>query len=207
MRFIVVRHAESQGNRDGIIQGQLDSPVTADGHRQIAALMATLKDCAFSHIVSSPAGRAMTTAQALAAHCHCTVSSDDRLCEQHFGCYQGQPYHQVFSCDPDGVKRIFTGVPTAAAPQGESAMQVVQRLLSFFGEYALGESATVGVVTHSHALQSLIWHLQGANPREETGKYGHLNCGYSIIDATDGELALQHWGIATHLRALRQSPI
>lgn len=207
MRFIVVRHAESQGNRDGIIQGQLDSPVTAEGHRQLAALMGVLKHCQLSQIISSPSGRAMTTAQALAAYCHCDVSSDVRLYEQHFGCYQGQPYHQALSRDPAGFAQIFSGVPSAIAPQGESPMQVVQRLMSFFGSFSPYHRGTVGVVTHGHALQALIWQLQGANPREETSKYSHLSCSYSIVETTASGLMLQHWGIATHLLALRQAPI
>ncbi|CAI0978626.1 Phosphoglyceromutase [Serratia rubidaea] len=207
MRFIVIRHAESQGNREGIIQGQHDSPVTADGYRQIAALMAALKDTTLTQIFSSPSGRAMTTAQALAAHCKCVVRSDERLYEQHFGCYQGQSYHQAISSNPGGFARIFAGEPTATAPQGESALQVVQRLMSFFRSFPAGSCGTAGVVTHGHAIQALIWQLQGANPGEETSKYSHLSGSYSIIDAGNQGLTLQHWGIASHLRALRRSPI
>ncbi|WP_431224260.1 histidine phosphatase family protein [Serratia sp. L9] len=161
MRFIVIRHAESQWNREGIIQGQLDSPVTPQGHRQIAALMVALKEMPFSQIFSSPSGRAMTTAQALASQGQCALSSDVRLHEQHFGCLQGQPYHQAMRSHPDIIPRIFAGEPAASAPEGESAFDVAQRLSAFFLSFPSSLRGTFGVVTHGHALQALIWQLKG----------------------------------------------
>lgn len=207
MRFIVIRHAESQWNREGIIQGQFDSPVTSHGHRQIAALMAALKDIPFTQFFSSPSGRAMTTAQALAAHCQCEVSSDARLHEQHFGYLQGQPYHQAMRNHRDTFTRIFAGDPTAAAPEGESAMDVARRMSAFFLGFSPFQRGTFGVVTHGHALQALIWQLKGGDWMEDISKYNHPSCGYSVIEVNHGRLQLQSWGIATHLRALHPAPI
>ncbi|AHG22782.1 alpha-ribazole phosphatase [Chania multitudinisentens RB-25] len=207
MRFIVIRHAESEWNREGIIQGQFDSPVTPQGHRQIAALMAALKETPFTKFFSSPSGRAMTTAQALATHCQCEVSSDIRLYEQHFGCLQGQPYHQAMRNHHDTFSRLFAGEPAASAPEGESAMEVAQRMSAFFLGFPPTLRGTFGVVTHGHALQALIWQLKGGDGMEDTSKYGHPSCGYSVIEADNGRLQLQSWGIATHLRSLHLSPI
>lgn len=207
MRFIVIRHAESQWNREGIIQGQLDSPITSQGHRQIAALMVALKETPFSQIFSSPSGRAMTTAQALATHSQCAVSSDVRLHEQHFGCLQGQSYHQAMRSHHDIVSRIFAGEPAVSAPQGESACAVAQRMLDFFLSFPSSLRSTFGVVTHGHALQSLIWQLKGGEWLDDTSRYDHPNCGYSVIEVENGRLQLQSWGVATHLRALHPAPI
>jgi probable phosphoglycerate mutase len=207
MRFIVVRHAESQWNQEGIIQGQLDSPVTANGHRQIAALMAVLKNTPVTQVISSPSGRAMTTAQSLAAHCRCSLSSDPRLYEQHFGDLQGLPYHQVMNNEFDEPSRALSGDPTTVLPGGESVTEVVERMLSFFDSFSNAESGTLAVVTHAHALQALIWQLQGANQREDTSRYHHLSCSYSVIEVGHQGLQLQTWGVATHLRSLHHAPI
>lgn len=207
MRFIVIRHAESQWNREGIIQGQLDSPVTQQGHRQIAALMVALKETSFSQIFSSPSGRAMTTAQALASQGQCALSSDVRLHEQHFGCLQGQPYHQAMRSHPDIIPRIFAGEPAASAPEGESAFDVAQRLSAFFLSFPSSLRGTFGVVTHGHALQALIWQLKGGDWMDDTSRYDHPNCGYSVLELGNGRLQLQSWGVATHLRALQPAPI
>ncbi|TQI78157.1 putative phosphoglycerate mutase [Serratia fonticola] len=207
MRFIVIRHAESQWNREGIIQGQLDSPVTHHGQRQIAALMVALKDTPFSQIFSSPSGRAMTTAQALATLNQCTVSSDARLHERHFGCLQGLPYHQAMRSHRELTSRIFAGEPTASAPEGESAHDVAQRMSAFFLSFPPSLRGTFGVVTHGHALQALIWQLQGGDWMDDTSRYDHPNCSYSVIEVGNGRLQLQNWGVATHLRALHPAPI
>lgn len=207
MRFIVIRHAESQWNREGIIQGQLDSPLTEQGHQQIAALMVALKGIPFSQIFSSPSGRAMATAQALATQCQCAVSSDARLHEQHFGCLQGQPYHQVMRTHHTTISRIFAGDPTVTVPEGESVLEVAQRMSAFFLSFPPTLRATFGVVTHGHALQALIWQLSGGDSLDDTSRYGHPNCGYSVLGVENGRLQLQHWGIATHLQALHLAPI
>ncbi len=207
MRFIVIRHAESQWNREGIIQGQLDSPITQQGQQQIAALIVALKEMPFSQIFSSPSGRAMTTAQALATHCQCMVSSDTRLHEQHFGCLQGLPYHQAMRSHHDIISRIFAGEPAASVPEGESAFDVAQRMLAFFLSFPSSLRGTFGVVTHGHALQALVWQLKGGDWMDDASRYDHPNCGYSVIEVGNGRLQLQSWGVATHLRALHPAPI
>lgn len=149
----------------------------------------------------------MTTAQALATHNQCAVSSDVRLIEQHFGRLQGQPYHQAMRNHHDTISRIFAGEPAASAPEGESAFDVAQRMLAFFLSFPPTTRGTFGVVTHGHALQALIWRLKGGDWMDDTSRYGHPNCGYSVIEVGNGQLQLQSWGVATHLRALQPAPI
>lgn len=43
MRVWVVRHGETQANRDGIIQGQMDVPLNEEGLRQAEIVAQALK--------------------------------------------------------------------------------------------------------------------------------------------------------------------
>jgi probable phosphoglycerate mutase len=60
MKVILVRHAQTQWNRAGMIQGQQDSPITERGERETAALLAALKDEGYAAecVFSSPLARA-----------------------------------------------------------------------------------------------------------------------------------------------------
>ncbi|SQA99864.1 Phosphoglyceromutase [Cedecea neteri] len=89
MRAILVRHGESEGNQQGIIQGRLDSQLTARGLRQSFALAAALADLTVAHIYTSPALRAQGTANVLASKLGSRISVDERLQERDFGRLQG----------------------------------------------------------------------------------------------------------------------
>jgi len=95
VRFIVVRHAESVWNQQGILQGQLESPTSARGLRQIDALLGALKDYTFSAVISSPSQRALTTARAIAQHHSAPLHLDSRLHEQHLGRFQALTATQI----------------------------------------------------------------------------------------------------------------
>ncbi|KAB5495156.1 histidine phosphatase family protein [Serratia sp. RJAL6] len=200
MRFIVLRHAESEWNRSGIIQGRSDSPLTEEGRRQIAGLGARLQMLSVTLLISSPAGRAFTTAETLAERCGCTVQMDERLQEQDFGRLEGLSYAQAMRDYPEATQCLFAGKAEASAPGGENAYEVAWRLMACLSDLAVdGQNQTLGVVTHGHALQALIWWLKGADPQEDLRRYGHRNCGYAMLDVTASGFNLLNWGVATHL--------
>ncbi|MDC9622087.1 histidine phosphatase family protein [Xenorhabdus sp. XENO-7] len=200
MRIIAVRHAETQWNLDRIIQGHLDSPVTEKGFRQIASLLKEIKNFPITRVISSPAGRACTTAQILATHFGCQLETDENLHEQNFGLLEGLSFEQAQNCYPAITSRLFTGEPTIAAPEGESAIQVVQRIMAYLQRLAVNNhDKTLCLVTHGLTLQALIWILKGGKLQEETRQYAHQNCSYSVIDITEEYIEVVNWGIATHL--------
>ncbi|MFS7163112.1 histidine phosphatase family protein [Serratia proteamaculans] len=200
MRFIVLRHAESQWNREGIIQGRRDSPLTPAGHRQITALWLALQAMPISWVISSPAGRACATAQILAAQFNCPCRTDERLQEQSFGMLEGLSHAQALRDYPDAARRIFSGESEAWAPGGESTPEVAWRMAScLLSLSADHHNQTCCLVTHGHALQALIWKLKGEYPQDDLRQYSHHNCGYAIIDVNDGSFELVTWGVATRL--------
>jgi len=200
MRFIIARHAQSQGNDDGTIQGQLDSPLTETGYRQIAALLLALSDFPITQIFSSPQGRAFNTARKIAEHFHCPLTGDKRLSEQNFGLLQGQSHTQALCSYREESTAIFSGDAMATAPNGESACDAGKRMLDFLESTALSNNeVTVGVVTHDHVLQALIWMLKGSQQAVDIRQYSHGNCHFAIIDADNGELKITRWGVGTHL--------
>ncbi|WP_446471187.1 histidine phosphatase family protein [Xenorhabdus stockiae] len=200
MRIIAIRHAETQWNIERILQGRLDSPVTENGFRQINSLLSAIKDFPISKVISSSSGRACTTGQVLADYFGCGMEINENLCEQNFGILEGLPFEQADYHYPDITSRLFAGDPTVTIPEGESTIEVAQRAISYIQNLATSNSNdTVCLVTHGRTLQSLLWQLKGGNLQEETTRYSHQNCSYSVIDVKNERIHVVRWGVATHL--------
>src|SRR5207247_1666190 len=67
MRLLLIRHAESQGNFERRLQGRREFPLTERGLAQAQALAERLVSLPLSAVYSSPVGRAIQTAEVLAA--------------------------------------------------------------------------------------------------------------------------------------------
>lgn len=91
MQVILVRHAETEWNIKGIIQGQSDSALTPRGERQTSALLAAFaaSDYRVDCVYTSPLGRAWQMGQRLADRFRCPLIAEPALKEQAFGQFEG----------------------------------------------------------------------------------------------------------------------
>lgn len=81
----LARHGETEWNRRGRRQGQLDSPLTVRGKSQADAVAGVLEGCRVDAIFHSPLGRAAQTAQIIATRLHATPTELTELAEVHHG--------------------------------------------------------------------------------------------------------------------------
>jgi len=91
----LVRHGQTEFNRERRIQGHVDSPLTELGVRQAHAVGRLLRDLIREpmgwRIVSSPLGRAHATAQIVAGKLGgLPVELDERLKEMSWGAHDGR---------------------------------------------------------------------------------------------------------------------
>lgn len=95
MTLHLVRHGESTGNRDGVIQGTRDVPLTEHGRAQAQAVAQRLGAWPVRRVYTSPLRRARDTAQAIGAALgvECDVVAD--LSEYRFGAAEGLPWAEV----------------------------------------------------------------------------------------------------------------
>jgi broad specificity phosphatase PhoE len=66
--LFLVRHGQSEWNRDGRFQGQGDSPLTALGHAQVCRVAQRLQSEPVAALYSSDLGRAWQTAEIIVQH-------------------------------------------------------------------------------------------------------------------------------------------
>ncbi|VTM95248.1 Alpha-ribazole phosphatase [Raoultella planticola] len=198
MKILLVRHGETEWNGVNRLQGHLDSPVTARGHRQIATLIRALDGEKIDRVVSSPAGRAVAAATPIAAHFACPIRFDARLIERGFGPLEGTVYSQLNDEQRRLFDAIYSGDPHVTPPHGESLAAAVARTTAALLEAGEAGDRCVCVVSHGQVMQAVISTLDG-HGAENFPRYAHLNGSYSVLERAEGRLSLVKWGIATHL--------
>lgn len=149
-----VRHGQTHWNRDQRLQGQLDSPLTLKGIRQVVAYgqyLAKELDGRKPVLWASPLGRAVQSAGIVAEHLHIAyddIRFDGRLRERNQGVFDGLTRDEIAAQGgPSGADRKSW---TYAAPGGESFEQVFMRAQEFLHSVAdesLGVIVAHGVVS------------------------------------------------------------
>lgn len=200
MKVILVRHAQTQWNRAGVIQGQQDSPITERGERETAALLAALEDEGYTAecVFSSPLARARSMGEKLAALFQAPLVIDAALMEQSFGRYEGLST-QKLQAEADA---LFAHDATFSPPGGESLVQAVQRMLAFLQlQHTRAAHKAFCVVCHGHVTQGLLARLKEGN-LENFAHYAQPNASYAVLEMSQEKCEVLRWGVATHLRTL-----
>lgn len=156
MRFLIVRHGESEWNRIHRYQGQQDSPLSELGRTQAELLGERLKQEQIDAIYTSRLQRAAFTAQAIAAH-HPNVPYHQHpaLLEIHHGEWEGKDAEEVTRQFAAGLQEWKRYPTRSQMPGGESFSNILKRVLDF-RDYALREHANQTLVISTHDVVAKI---------------------------------------------------
>lgn len=113
--LILARHGETVANRQGIVLGRQDSPLTPDGELMVRNLARLLPASPSGLIASSPLGRAVTSARIFALHTGWPVRIVDELAEISAGLWEGHPRREIMP-DRTYLRSSWDETP----PDGES---------------------------------------------------------------------------------------
>lgn len=155
--FYFVRHGETRWNYEGRWQGWQDSPLTEKGQEQARAVAERLRNVGATHLVSSDAGRALQTAQAIAAVTGLTPEPTDALRERFYGEYEGMTSDEIEGKFPgtryaEGRDRRDTWRPIG----GETLVEVSNRVRAFVRQAAQSfPGEKIIAVTHAGVLRVL----------------------------------------------------
>jgi probable phosphoglycerate mutase len=158
VKAILIRHCETDHNRDGLVQGRSDPPLNEVGQLQAARLAARFRDLPFDAIFSSPLRRAVETAGTMAVAQGKPVEVVPDLVELDVGQMDGLTGAEMRERYPSFMSSWLAGPQsTVRLPGGESLEEVQERAWSFLEALrGRGEFETVACVTHYFVLLSLI---------------------------------------------------
>jgi len=178
----LIRHAESTGNRDGVLQGQADLPLSSLGHRQARALADRLlkahRRTAFSAVISSDLMRTRETADSIAMALNMRVDLDRRLREIDIGAWAGLNPEQIATQFPEEWALWQSRDAHMRRGGGESYHDAHDRFAPALTEIAaLHPGSRVLVVTHGGVLRAYLAGLMGL----PLGRIWHLSIGNTAI--------------------------
>lgn len=197
-RVIVWRHGQTEHNRGGIYQGQLDAALSDTGHEQAAAAAGPLAARGPSRIVSSDLARASDTAAALAARTGLRVEHDPRLREIHVGRWAGLRHAEVVERYPEVVAALDRGEDPPRGETGESVADVQVRARAAFDDLvaALGEGETAVLTTHGVASRALVAGVVGLTYRQSwLALVGLHNCHWAELVEHRTGWRLESWNV------------
>jgi probable phosphoglycerate mutase len=157
--LIVIRHGETEWSRSGRHTGRTDIPLTSRGEQAAAALALALARRDIAAVFTSPAGRAVRTAE-LAGLARpdvpWQVKVDPDLQEWDYGGYEGRTTPDIRKERPgwylwrDGV------IPGDAQHPGETVQHVGERVDAVLDRARpLLTEGDVALVAHGHSLRIL----------------------------------------------------
>ena len=133
MYLYIMRHGETEWNRERKIQGSADIALTPLGETLAAETRDGFAEdgIRFQRIYTSPLQRAVRTAEIIDERQHAGLRVDPRIREMSFGKYEGTPFNTDSSID-ENIRNCFT-VPSLYRPDptGESFEELYVRVKDF----------------------------------------------------------------------------
>jgi alpha-ribazole phosphatase len=186
--LLLVRHGETDWNRDGRWQGQTDTELNERGRGQARALAAELDGEPIAAAYASDLARAQQTAELIATPRGLGVRTDPRLRELHFGGWEGLTTAEIEERYPDQVARWRADDGSHAFAGGETYVQMGERVVQALSEIAAAHpSETVLVVLHGGPMRGLLAHAAGLSYGEQRRLRSQFaNCDVVRVDVQDG---------------------
>ena len=162
MRLILVRHGETDLNRDRRVLGQGPEPLNETGLAQARSVAQTLaRENAFA-LYSSPVKRTMQTAEAISKHRSTPVTQDQGLAEIEAGEMEGVEGRKLDDMFPEVMAQWRSDPESTRMPGGESLGQVQDRAWRAVGKIVESHpDGTAVVVSHNFPIQTIVCSVLG----------------------------------------------
>lgn len=204
-RILLIRHGETDWNREKRIQGQLpEAPgLNETGRAQALSIGKRMGAENVAVLYSSPAKRARETASLAWKG---DIRFVPELAERTYGELEGRRWDEVKAARPDLYQAYEEQRRLPGVQGGEMLEAVGERALAAFGEIVRKEHAgTVAVITHGIVIKTILAALLGA-PAEAAAKIKVSNGSISAIeyDAKTGKVNIVGVNDTRHLKGEMQ---
>ena len=160
--MLLLRHAETDWNRERRFQGWRDVPLSASGREQARSAARLLAATPLTAVWSSPLARARETAALIAAPHTLPVRESDAFKEMGFGTWEGLTREEVQARFPDALAAWAARPHEARWPGAESLAAVRARALGGLEELRQAHKGqTVCLVSHGITSRVLILEALG----------------------------------------------
>jgi len=162
-RIILVRHGETNWNKEGRFQGQIDIPLNDNGKKQARNASEYLKGIKFNKAYSSSMIRPFETAKIILKNTNLKINKIDELVEISHGLWEGKLEEDIKGKWPKLLEDWHKRPETVIMPEGESIIDVSKRSISAWEnicESQENDDITL-LVAHDAVNKTIICHILG----------------------------------------------
>lgn len=207
MIIYVIRHGETEANKEGRLQGWTDIPLNAKGIELAEETGRGMKGIHFDRCYSSPLIRARQTAELVlkeSGNPDVPIVTDERLKEIHMGVWEGKPFRTgpEQTIMPEAKQFLSDPFSFPGFPGGENAQDVCGRTQEFLKELveeagrkeAEGkdcgkENETVLIAIHGFAMRAMLNFLY-EDPSDFWQQHVPFNCEVNILETSGDKLQI-----------------
>ena len=182
-RVILIRHGETNWNKEGRFQGQIDIPLNEKGKEQASKASKYLEDIEFTKAISSSMKRPYETAKIILKNNNIQIKKIDSLIEISHGLWEGKLEEEIKRTWPEMLKDWHERPESVTMPEGESIKQVSDRAISAWDLICNSQQKndTTLLVAHDAVNKTLICHILGLS-YSDIWMIKQGNGGITVID-------------------------
>ena len=198
----LVRHGETDWNREQRWQGHHDRPLSPSGRSQATVVARRLAGERIAQVHTSDLARARQTAEIVAGACGIDSIADRALREVDIGSWAGLTRAEVKERFPEGYRRRREGGKgwdggETYAEMGERVVAYVERLVA-----GCAASARIAIVCHSGVVRMLVVRSLGLAPADRGRIGGNEHGALTVLRVRKQEWSLRVYNDCGHLRDL-----
>jgi len=183
LKIILVRHGQSTANKERIMQGHKDYPLSELGIKQAEELAQQMKDNSFTcqAVYSSDLLRAAKTAKIITTILNLEVTKyDKRLREMRLGDRQGRKSDELTKEEKQLGAKIWKNHDIKFPGGGESVNDMKSRVKATFDEIVKthNEEDTALIIAHGGTIYHILYHILDIFPVTDEW---FSNCSYNEL--------------------------
>lgn len=171
MDLYVLRHGETEENKTGIMQGNMETKLNEKGRNQALSAKKKVKNAHIDLVICSPKLRTKETA--LLAAPGIPIIYDERLLSRNHGEFEG------ISRDKVNLKEYWNIKKNIQYQEAESVGTLFNRIASLLNDISINYSdKTVLLVTHSGIARVLYYYFHGFPEDGDLMEYESTNASF-----------------------------
>ncbi len=197
--IILVRHGETEFNKEGVFRGRLDVELNERGREQAEAVAKALRSPPIVAVYTSPLARARSTADAIAREHGVKPTVDEAFNNIDLGEWQGVKKTQVRDREPKAWALWTTEPEHLRIPGGETLAEIRERAYTRLLDLAIRhDGERIAVVTHRSVSRVLAGAVLGMS-EGYFWKFYMDNAGYSLLQHNGSGFMIVQWNENSHL--------
>lgn len=161
MNIYLVRHGETEWNKQGLLMGHKNSPLAEKGRKQALEIGKKLNNIFFDAVYSSDSPRAIESAEIMLGKQDHAIKTSSNLRERNFGRFEGKTraemdIHTVAFDDLEDFGKFVYKVYSDIESDGE----LLKRFFNFLEVLKDTNYENVLVVCHGGVIKSILLHLR-----------------------------------------------